>query len=143
MVPDIYEVRIFERRLTKVPHYDISMLKKRNTKKSKKTQFCCTLKLINGELHVDKERRKGCMFPNDIWNNSNYINLSKAIFVWFVDNVKSKGGFSTDDTTVFWHLKKTERLGDRYTLYDCSPLFVKANLEHYAKLVSQMALELN
>lgn len=136
---EVYEIRVFEKYWTKPVQYEISLLKKLSTGKTKKTQFCSTLMLDNGKLQTVEEKRKNCNSENHIWNDSNYVDLTKAIFAWFVDNVKTKRAFSEKDDTVFWHFKRTNKFGNRYTLYDCSLGFIKANLNHFSSMIAKLS----
>lgn len=133
----LYEVRVFARDHDNVSFYDVSIISTRGTKRTKKTQFCSTLKLQNRKIVVDKNKRKGCFYPNAIWNDDNYIKLSKAVLAWFVDNVKVRKAFSTEDDTAFWHFKKTNQFGDRYTLYECSLEFLTRKLNHWSTILRE------
>lgn len=130
----MYEVRVFSRKHQNVSLYDVSIISTRGTKGSKKTQFSCTFKFHNSEFIVVRTKKKACYHPNKIWNDNNFVELSRAILAWFMDNVITRKAFSMKDDTAFWHFKQTEKFGDRYTLYDCGIEFLSWNLNYWLEI---------
>jgi hypothetical protein len=142
MTKPTYEVRVFEKGPAESRRYDVSLILKRNidpaSKKAKKTQFCCSLKISKGKIVVLPNKRKGCYVEGEVWNSTNYVRFCKAIMAWFLNNVKTKLAYTTSDDAVVWHLKPNTPFGDRYTLYDCSLTFVTSNLRYWDKILSKL-----
>jgi hypothetical protein len=140
---ELFEIRIYERSLKKSVQYDISLRRKSKAKTKKRTQFCCTLSVTGKTVSVVGEKRSQCIVQTDFWNDNTFITMSKAILIWFLDNVKIVKAFETSDDTIIWHLQKTDKLGDRYTLYDCSMPFIKRNIAHFARKLRTILYELD
>ena len=143
MSKPVYEVRVFEKGPAEKRRYDVSLILKKNasssSKKSKQTQFCCSLKILGGKMVLVKDKRRGCFCENEVWNSENYFSMCCAVLAWFLDNVKTKKAYTISDDAIVWHLKRGTEFGDRYTLYDCSLTFVKFNLGYWDKVLSKIA----
>ena len=142
MLKPTYEVRVFEKGPEESRRYDVSLILKKNpesgSKKNKKVQLCCSLKISKGKMIMVGDKRKGCFFEGEIWNRDNYVKMCKAILAWFLDNVKTKRAYTAADDAVVWHLKRGTQFGDRYTLYECGLSFVKWNLMYWDKILSKL-----
>lgn len=134
----LYEVRVFERKPGGIANFDISITSTKGTKKSKKTQFFATLRVKEGKMIIVRDRKRGCSQKTELWNDTNYVSLCQAVLAWFFHDVKNRRAYSTEDDTAFWHFKKTERFGDRYTLYECGLFFLTWNLKKWLSTLHQI-----
>lgn len=76
-----------------------------------------SIKIINKKL----------THANDDWTISNYLDIAKGLFIFFL-NTKQ---YCSEKWTEAWYIKSSENKGLIYKMYDCSAKFLKINASHY------------
>lgn len=77
-----------------------------------------SIKIINKKL----------VRANDDWSITNYLEIAKGLFIFFL---KTKQ-YCSEKWTEAWHIKASESKGLIYKMYDCSAKFLKLNAKYYA-----------
>lgn len=100
-------------------YYHVMLVNQKEDEKGD-IQFRCILEIQGTELKTlsGTELKQ----PNEVWTESNWINVAKSLFMFFTKSKHTASKSWTD----FWYVTNKKKL--EYKMYDCSLKFIKANV---------------
>ena len=128
----LYTISVRPRSIGKAEIHFVSILKQVATGVPE-SQFTCGLQvngLDNNMASIQVVDKPKFHRHSDVWNASNYIDIAKALLIYFMRTKHA----SSEKWTEAWYISTKKGL-ETYKMYDCSTTFIQGNANRFLHLI--------